>query len=89
VAAAAVAAEPDRAERWAGLAASAAEERLPGAGVLRRRTEVVRDLYRELTTDARTPEQTRPPDPLSLAAWLTGAPESGETDTDPGQDTGT
>ncbi|MET8803177.1 HEXXH motif-containing putative peptide modification protein [Streptomyces sp. NPDC004546] len=87
-AAAAVAAEPDRAERWAGLAASAAEERLPGAGVLRRRTEVVRDLYRELTTDARTPEQTRPPDPLSLAAWLTGAPESGETDTDPGQDTG-
>ncbi|MEV6049627.1 HEXXH motif-containing putative peptide modification protein [Streptomyces sp. NPDC052107] len=87
-AAEAVAAQPDRAERWAGLAASAAEERLPGAGVLRRRTEVVRDLYRELTTDGGTPEEARPPDPLALAAWLAGAPVAREAGAGPGQSTG-
>jgi HEXXH motif-containing protein len=67
-AAGAVAARPDRIERWAGLAASAAEERLSGADVLRHRTEVVRSLYLELTAGASPQEPL--PDPLGLAAWL-------------------
>ncbi|MFI9598758.1 aKG-HExxH-type peptide beta-hydroxylase [Streptomyces sp. NPDC052043] len=79
----AVVARPDRAERWAELAASATEEGLPGAGVLRHRAEVVRDLYLRLTEDAGRPGQGPSQDPLGLAAWL----ESG-SGTDSAQNTG-
>ncbi|MEU2925378.1 HEXXH motif-containing putative peptide modification protein [Streptomyces sp. NPDC007251] len=78
----AVAAAPDRLEHWAALAASVTEERLPGAAVLRRRTELVRDLHHELAT---TTAGTHPPDPLTLAAWLAGNPAAA---TDAGPDTG-
>ncbi|WP_055491866.1 HEXXH motif-containing putative peptide modification protein [Streptomyces sp. TP-A0356] len=73
-------AQPHRVERWAQLAASAAEERLPGAEVLRHRTELVRALYLELTAEGtRDAESTvsgrdRGPDPLALAAWLAVGP---------------
>jgi HEXXH motif-containing protein len=66
-----VAARPDRFEHWAALAASAAEERLPGADLLRRRCELVRALYLELTAGAgRAPGPAPAPGPLALAAWL-------------------
>ncbi|WP_405873659.1 aKG-HExxH-type peptide beta-hydroxylase [Streptomyces sp. NBC_00005] len=57
-AAAAVVARPDRPERWAELAAAAAEEGQPGAGVLRHRTELVRNLLLHLV-EAR-PDQPPP-----------------------------
>ncbi|MFG3103193.1 aKG-HExxH-type peptide beta-hydroxylase [Streptomyces sp. NPDC048182] len=67
-AARAAAAEPHRADRWAELAAAAAEERLPGATALRHRTDLVRHLF-----------LSDPADPLDLAAWLAaGDPDGSE-----------
>lgn len=83
-AAVAVAARPDRPERWAELAAAAAEEGLAEAEVLRHRTELVRSLLLRLAeagrAEARSPRplppqgEHRPPDPLALAAWLAAVP---------------
>ncbi|WP_217165743.1 HEXXH motif-containing putative peptide modification protein [Streptomyces sp. AC512_CC834] len=74
-AAAAVAAGPHRAQGWAELAAAAAEEGLPGAGVLVRRTELIQHLFLRLTAQEEAmpakPTPDHPPDPLTLAAWLT------------------
>ncbi|MFK4542425.1 HEXXH motif-containing protein [Streptomyces tendae] len=70
----AVRAAPHRAQGWAELAASAAEEERPGADILRTRTELVRDLFVRLTAQQPPtppgPASPRPPDPRAPAAWL-------------------
>ncbi|WP_406167894.1 aKG-HExxH-type peptide beta-hydroxylase [Streptomyces sp. NBC_00996] len=70
----AVVARPHRVERWAELAASAAEEGMTGTDVLRHRTELVKAVFLELAGEPGTPSRDPAPDPLALAAWLAVEP---------------